>query len=56
MQKERLMNEFTTALNNFQTAQRKAAEKEKESVARVKAHTGYSQVREHTGPDICQDK
>ena len=39
MQKERLMNEFTTALNNFQSAQRKAAEKEKASVARARAHS-----------------
>jgi hypothetical protein len=45
MQKERLMNEFSTALNSFQVAQRKAAEKEKESVARVRAHSSYSQVR-----------
>eukprot|EP00918_Siedleckia_nematoides_P048319 GHVU01105878.1.p1 GENE.GHVU01105878.1~~GHVU01105878.1.p1 ORF type:complete len:278 (+),score=34.83 GHVU01105878.1:220-1053(+) len=37
MQKERLMNELTTSLNNFQSAQRKAAEKEKESLARARA-------------------
>lgn len=43
MQKERLTSEFTSILNSFQAAQRKAAEKEKESVARVKAHSGYSQ-------------
>ncbi|XP_043940759.1 syntaxin-12 [Protopterus annectens] len=36
LQKERLMNEFSAALNNFQIVQRKAAEKEKESVARAK--------------------
>jgi len=44
MQKERLTSEFTSILNSFQAAQRKAAEKEKESVARVKAHSGHSQV------------
>ncbi|KAK2143181.1 hypothetical protein LSH36_871g01040 [Paralvinella palmiformis] len=43
MQKERLTSEFTSILNSFQAAQRKAAEKEKESVARVKAHSGHSQ-------------
>ncbi|XP_034029840.1 syntaxin-12-like isoform X2 [Thalassophryne amazonica] len=37
LQKERLMNDFSTALNNFQVVQRHAAEKEKESVARVRA-------------------
>lgn len=41
MQKERLTNEFTTVLNNFQTAQRKAAEKERESVQRAKAHSHF---------------
>lgn len=41
MQKERLVNEFTTALNNFQGAQRQAAEKEKASVTRARASSGY---------------
>ncbi|XP_059194395.1 syntaxin-12-like [Centropristis striata] len=37
LQKERLMNDFSAALNNFQVVQRKVAEKEKESVARARA-------------------
>ncbi|KAM3873083.1 syntaxin-12 [Diretmus argenteus] len=37
IQKERLMNDFSAALNNFQLVQRQAAEKEKESVARARA-------------------
>lgn len=37
IQKERLMNDFSAALNNFQIVQRRAAEKEKESVARARA-------------------
>ncbi|CAG5134873.1 unnamed protein product [Candidula unifasciata] len=40
MQKERLTDEFTNALKNFQTVQRAAAEKEKESVQRTIAHSG----------------
>ncbi|XP_029928236.1 syntaxin-12 [Myripristis murdjan] len=39
IQKERLMNDFSAALNNFQVVQRRAAEKEKESVARARAGT-----------------
>ncbi|XP_048413860.1 syntaxin-12 [Stegostoma tigrinum] len=42
IQKERLMNEFSVALNNFQAAQRKAAEKERESVARARAASRLS--------------
>ncbi|XP_018336073.1 syntaxin-7 [Agrilus planipennis] len=37
MQKERLQDEFTSTLNAFQAAQRKAAQKEKEEVNKVKA-------------------
>ncbi|XP_058502815.1 syntaxin-12-like [Solea solea] len=37
LQRERLMNDFSAALNNFQVVQRRAAEKEKESVARARA-------------------
>jgi len=48
MQRERLMNDFSSALNNFQAAQRLAAEKEKQSVARVRAHSGFSQVSTNT--------
>ncbi|KAJ3597339.1 hypothetical protein NHX12_000867 [Muraenolepis orangiensis] len=37
IQKERLMNDFTAALNHFQTVQRCTAEKQRESVARARA-------------------
>ncbi|KAK5862838.1 hypothetical protein PBY51_018196 [Eleginops maclovinus] len=37
LQRERLMNDFSAALNNFQVVQRRAAEREKESVARARA-------------------
>ena len=37
IQKERLMNDFSAALNNFQTIQRRAAEKQRETVARARA-------------------
>uniref|UniRef100_A0A4W5L126 Syntaxin-12 n=1 Tax=Hucho hucho TaxID=62062 RepID=A0A4W5L126_9TELE len=37
IQKDRLMNDFSAALNNFQAVQRRAAEKERESVARAQA-------------------
>lgn len=39
IQKDRLMNDFSAALNNFQVVQRRAAEKERESVARARAGT-----------------
>ncbi|XP_059366031.1 syntaxin-12 [Carassius carassius] len=42
IQKDRLMNDFSAALNNFQAVQRRAAEKEKESVARARAGSGLS--------------
>lgn len=42
IQKERLMNDFSAALNNFQVVQRRAAEKEKESVARARAGSRLS--------------
>ncbi|XP_034018120.1 syntaxin-7 [Thalassophryne amazonica] len=45
LQKERLLNEFSGALNNFQKTQRQAADKEKEFVARVRASSRVS-----TGP------
>ena len=44
MQKERLMNEFSQTLNKFQAAQRQAAGKEKESVARVRAASNSAYV------------
>lgn len=37
MQKERLQDEFTSALNMFQTVQRSTASKEKEQVNKAKA-------------------
>jgi syntaxin 7 len=40
MQKERLTDEFSNALKNFQTVQRAAADKEKASVQRTRAHSG----------------
>uniref|UniRef100_S4R627 Syntaxin-12 n=1 Tax=Petromyzon marinus TaxID=7757 RepID=S4R627_PETMA len=43
IQRDRLMNEFSTALNNFQTTQRRAAERERESVARARANSRQSQ-------------
>ncbi|XP_078598491.1 uncharacterized protein LOC144874326 isoform X3 [Branchiostoma floridae x Branchiostoma japonicum] len=44
MQRERLTNDFSTALNNFQTVQRRAAEKERESVSRARANSGLPPV------------
>ncbi|XP_062848250.1 syntaxin-12 isoform X2 [Trichomycterus rosablanca] len=41
IQKDRLMNDFSAALNNFQVVQRRAAEREKESVARARASTRF---------------
>ncbi|XP_059145673.1 syntaxin-7-like isoform X2 [Physella acuta] len=40
MQKDRLTDEFSNALKNFQTIQRTAAEKERASVQRARAHSG----------------
>ncbi|XP_048363689.1 syntaxin-7 [Sphaerodactylus townsendi] len=42
IQKDRLVNEFTTVLTNFQRIQRQAAEREKEFVARVRASSRVS--------------
>ncbi|XP_053314826.1 syntaxin-7 [Spea bombifrons] len=42
LQKDRLVNEFTATLTNFQKIQRRAAEKEKEFVARVRAGSRIS--------------
>ena len=45
MQRDRLTDEFSTALKNFQTIQRTAAEKERASVARARAQSGnYTKV------------
>lgn len=40
MQRDRLTDEFSTALKNFQTIQRTAAEKERASVNRARAQSG----------------
>lgn len=40
MQKERLTDEFTTALNHFQQAQRSAHQREKEILQRKRADSG----------------
>uniref|UniRef100_A0A8D0GGY0 Syntaxin-12 n=1 Tax=Sphenodon punctatus TaxID=8508 RepID=A0A8D0GGY0_SPHPU len=42
LQKERLMNDFSSALNNFQAVQRRVSEKEKETVARARAGSRLS--------------
>ncbi|XP_042296752.1 syntaxin-12 [Sceloporus undulatus] len=42
LQKERLMNDFSTALNNFQAVQRRVSEKEKETIARARAGSRFS--------------
>lgn len=42
IQKDRLVNDFSAALNNFQTTQRQAADKEREFVARVRASSRVS--------------
>ncbi|KTG01970.1 hypothetical protein cypCar_00023218 [Cyprinus carpio] len=43
IQKDRLMNDFSAALNNFQVVQRRAAERERESVARARAGSRLQQ-------------
>uniref|UniRef100_A0A8C5DN01 Syntaxin-7 n=1 Tax=Gouania willdenowi TaxID=441366 RepID=A0A8C5DN01_GOUWI len=42
IQRDRLTNDFSAALNNFQEVQRRAAEKEKESVARARTGSRLS--------------
>ncbi|KAM9320995.1 syntaxin-12 [Gastrophryne carolinensis] len=42
LQKERLMNDFSAALNRFQATQRQVSEKEKEMVARARAGSRVS--------------
>ncbi|XP_023997252.1 syntaxin-12-like [Salvelinus sp. IW2-2015] len=46
IQKDRLMSDFSAALNNFQAVQRRAAEKERESVARARAGSRLTQEDE----------
>ncbi|XP_074643155.1 syntaxin-7-like [Tubulanus polymorphus] len=41
MQREKLTDDFSKSLNNFQVALRKAAEKEKESIRRARVNSGY---------------
>ncbi|KAF4088054.1 hypothetical protein AMELA_G00078430 [Ameiurus melas] len=41
IQKDRLMNDFSAALNNFQVVQRRAAERERESMARARAGSHF---------------
>lgn len=48
MQKERLTNEFSEALKNFQVIQRTAAQKEKESVNRARANSGLGVSNLHS--------
>lgn len=45
MQKERLTEQFSDALKNFQTVQRTAAEKERASISRARAASGSNYVR-----------
>ncbi|CAL9692060.1 unnamed protein product [Knipowitschia caucasica] len=52
LQRERLLNDFSAALNAFQKTQREAAKKEREDVARVRAssrlsHSGGGQTDEN---------
>uniref|UniRef100_A0A3Q2TSW0 Syntaxin 12 n=1 Tax=Fundulus heteroclitus TaxID=8078 RepID=A0A3Q2TSW0_FUNHE len=42
IQRDRLMNDFSAALNNFQAVQRRAADKERESIARARAGSRLS--------------
>uniref|UniRef100_A0A8C4QH92 Syntaxin 7-like n=1 Tax=Eptatretus burgeri TaxID=7764 RepID=A0A8C4QH92_EPTBU len=56
LQRDRLASEFSTALNNFQAMQRKAAEKEKESVARARANSRLLQPVRDFSPVLLQDE
>ncbi|XP_047430265.1 syntaxin-7-like [Mugil cephalus] len=51
LQKERLLNEFSAALNSFQKTQREAANKEREFVARVRAGSRLSGGQPEDGFD-----
>ncbi|RUS74209.1 hypothetical protein EGW08_018037 [Elysia chlorotica] len=50
MQKERLTDEFSNILKNFQTVQRTTAEKERASVQRARAHSGLERTPFHDDP------
>ncbi|KFQ32336.1 Syntaxin-12, partial [Merops nubicus] len=52
LQKERLMNDFSTALNNFQAVQRRVSEKEKETVARARAGSRISRKSQTFFPSL----
>uniref|UniRef100_A0A3B5LJ41 Syntaxin-7 n=1 Tax=Xiphophorus couchianus TaxID=32473 RepID=A0A3B5LJ41_9TELE len=56
IQRDRLMNDFSAALNNFQAVQRRAAEKERESIARARAgsYLSVSKSQEDLGPITTQ--
>jgi len=51
LQRERLTNDFTTALTSFQKVQRGAAEQEREEVKRARAESGSNFFTEHETPD-----
>ncbi|KFV06091.1 Syntaxin-12, partial [Pterocles gutturalis] len=53
LQKERLMNDFSAALNNFQAIQRRVSEKEKETVARARAGSRISCGSTYTQRKSC---
>lgn len=44
MQKDRLTNDFSDALKNFQVIQRTAVQKQKESVSRARANSGIGRI------------
>uniref|UniRef100_A0A3Q2Q1Z0 Syntaxin 12 n=1 Tax=Fundulus heteroclitus TaxID=8078 RepID=A0A3Q2Q1Z0_FUNHE len=56
IQRDRLMNDFSAALNNFQAVQRRAADKERESIARARAGSRLSEKlwKEDLGPITTQ--
>lgn len=53
LQRDRLLSEFSAALNSFQKIQRQAADKEREFVARVRANSrvSVSQLAAAVGSD-----
>ncbi|XP_055351562.1 syntaxin-12-like isoform X2 [Paramacrobiotus metropolitanus] len=52
--KEKLVQQFTDALNRFQTAQRQAAEKERQSFVRARAHSNNAASQWHPFEDDSQ--
>ncbi|CAL8313865.1 unnamed protein product [Lota lota] len=52
LQKERLLNDFSSALNHFQNTQRQAADKEREFVERVRASSRVSVSNQHAPVDF----